>query len=256
LNEPDFVVRRYGNVVSTNDVARSLAESGAPAGTLVVAEEQSGGRGRHGRRWHSPPGNFYSSLLLRPRRPLAEAASLSLVIALAGLRAIERVAARRLDLAVKWPNDLLLRGGKVAGILLEGASDSAGRAEWLVAGFGVNLASYPDDLPYPATSLAEAGLAVAPEAFLAAYTSELTPLLPIWQADGFAPLRPAWLERALGLGQPARLRLGNEIREGKLADLADDGSILLENPMGCLERFTAGELFFGDVPAHGPSSVG
>jgi len=249
-----FTIVRLDRVGSTNDVARDLAEKGAEDGTLVVAAEQTSGRGRHGRSWHSPRGNFYGSLILRPARPLADSASLSLVIALAALRAVERLARRPLDLLVKWPNDLLLRGGKLAGILLEGAADKAGWAAWLVAGLGVNLRSYPESAAHPGTSLAEEGVEGAtPDAFLDAYLAELELLLPVWRQGGFAPLRDAWLARAAGLGQPVQLRLGDSVRRGRLADLAPDGSILLENPMGCLEKFTAGELFF---PGHEPGLSG
>lgn len=242
-----FTIVRRQRVGSTNEVAAELARAGAPAGTLVVAREQTAGRGRHGRPWHSPPGNLYCSLLLRPERPLAECASLSLVIALAALRGVERCATRDLDLALKWPNDLLLRGAKLAGILLEGVADVQGQAPWVVAGLGVNVANCPAGLPYPATSLAEEGFEVGIDRVLDTYLQELDPLLETWEAEGFAPLRGAWLARAAGLGAVVRLKVGDQLHSGRLADLHDDGSILLESPAGCLTRFTAGELFFAHL---------
>ncbi len=252
----DFDIRRLGSVDSTNTRAKALAEQGAPAGTLVVAAEQTGGRGRHGRQWHSPSGNFYGSLLLRPRLRLADTASLSLVIGLAALAAVEAVAGRTLPIVVKWPNDLLLRQQKLAGILLEGAAEADGGCAWLVAGLGVNLVSHPDNPAYPSTSLAEEGIdGVTPEAFLAAYTSALAQQLPLWLAEGFAPFRDAWLARAAGLGRPVSLRIGEEAHRGLLADLSPDGSILIESPAGCLQSFTAGELFFADA-ADGASGKG
>jgi BirA family biotin operon repressor/biotin-[acetyl-CoA-carboxylase] ligase len=251
-----FDVHRLGSVDSTNTRARELAESGATDGTLVVAVEQTDGRGRHGRRWHSPPGNFYGSLVLRPEAKLADAASLSLVIGLAALEAVEAAAGRRLDVTVKWPNDLLLRGRKLAGILLEGAADADGRCAWLVAGLGVNLASHPDATAHASASLAEAGLdEVTPDAFLAAYLAALSRHLPIWRAKGFAPFRNPWLARAAGLGRAVSLRVGDVEHHGLLADLGLDGSILIESPAGCLDRFTAGELFF-TAPAGGASGPG
>ncbi|MFO1068230.1 MAG: biotin--[acetyl-CoA-carboxylase] ligase [Geminicoccaceae bacterium] len=241
-----FTVRSYDSVGSTNDLARELADAGAAAGTLVMAGEQTGGRGRHGRSWHSPRGNFYGSLILRPTVPLAETATLSLVIGLAVLDAVEAVAGRRLDLVVKWPNDVLLDGAKLAGILLEGATDSKGGCAWVIAGVGVNLQHHPDSPVYPSTSLAEAGVAEAsPERFRDAFLAALGKALPLWERDGFAAFRDRWLARAAGLGRPVRLRVGDEVHAGKLADLGLDGSILIENSAGCLERFTAGELFFG-----------
>lgn len=252
----DFDIRRLESVDSTNTRAKDLAEQGAADGTLVVAAEQTGGRGRHGRQWHSPRGNFYGSLLIRPRMRLADTASLSLVIGLAALTAVEAAAGKALPIVVKWPNDLLLRQRKLAGILLEGAADADGRCAWLVAGLGVNLASHPANPAYPSTSLAEEGVAgVTPEAFLAAYTAALSQHLPLWLAEGFAPFRDAWLARAAGLGQPVSLRVGEVAHRGLLADLARDGSILIESPAGCLECFTAGELFFADA-ADGTSGTG
>ncbi|HMR31833.1 MAG TPA: biotin--[acetyl-CoA-carboxylase] ligase [Geminicoccaceae bacterium] len=243
-----FDVRRFGSVDSTNTRCRELAEQGAGEGTLVVAAEQTGGRGRHGRQWHSPPGNFYGSLLLRPALALADAASLSLVIGLAALDAVEALAGRRLPVVVKWPNDLLLGRRKLAGILLEGVAEADGRCAWLVAGLGVNLASHPDLPGHPSTALAEEGIEGATvEAFLPAYLNALSRHLPVWQAKGFAPFRDAWLGRAAGLGQPVSLRIGDVAHGGILADLSPDGSILIESPLGCLQQFTAGELFFADA---------
>jgi BirA family biotin operon repressor/biotin-[acetyl-CoA-carboxylase] ligase len=242
-----FTIVRRQRVGSTNQVAADLARAGAAAGTVVVAREQSAGRGRHGRPWHSPPGNLYCSLLLRPARPLAACASLSLVIGLAALRGVERCAGPDLELRLKWPNDLLLRGAKLAGILLEGVADGHGLAPWLVAGLGVNVTSCPTGLAYPATSLTEEGLEVDADSVLDAYLQELGPLLDRWEGDGFAPLRGEWLARAAGLGGVVRLQVGDQLHTGRLADLQDDGSILLESPAGCLTRFTAGELFFASL---------
>lgn len=246
-----FHVERHGRVGSTNDLARRRAEAGAADGTLVVAAAQSAGRGRQGRRWHSPPGNFYGSLLLRPDRPLAEVASLSLVIALVALEAVEAVAGRRLDLALKWPNDLLLGGAKLAGILLEGAADRDGSCAWVIAGLGVNLRARPEAAPYPTAALAEAGVDVGPDGFLAAYLDRLGARLPAWRAGGFAPVRDAWLARAIGLGRPIELRVGGAAQRGILADVGLDGSILIEGPAGCLTRHSAGELFFAEAAGDG-----
>ena len=243
-----FDVRRLASVDSTNTHCRELAERGAAEGTLVVAAEQTGGRGRHGRHWHSPPGNFYGSLLLRPKLPLADTASLSLVIGLAALDAVEALAGRRLPIVVKWPNDLLLGRRKLAGILLEGAADADGKCAWLVAGLGVNLVSHPDLPGHPSTALVDEGIeAPTPDVFLAAYVEALLRHLPLWQVKGFAPFRDAWLGRAAGLGQPVSLRIGDVAHAGVLADLSPDGSILIESPLGCLQQFTAGELFFADA---------
>ena len=240
-----FRVLYRARLGSTNDLARQLA--------LRLAGEQTGGRGRHGRGWHSPPGNFYGSLILRPKGSLVAAASLSLVVALAALEAIEALSAHRpaahpLELRVKWPNDVVLAGAKVAGILLEGSAGAAGAeagCAWVVAGLGVNLARHPAIPGYPSTALAEHGLEVTPERFLEVYLERLGRRLPAWRREGFAGLRAAWLARAQGLGGEVGLRLGEAVRRGRFLGLETDGSIVIETAPGRPERFTAGELFFG-----------
>jgi BirA family biotin operon repressor/biotin-[acetyl-CoA-carboxylase] ligase len=191
----------------------------------------------------SPRGNLYASLLLRPKVGLAEAATISLVAALALGDALARVAEEEEVVAVKWPNDVLLDGAKVAGILLE-AVEEGGRCAWLIVGLGVNVGSAPSDLPYAATSLAAAGIAVTPDELLRLWLAELRYRLNAWEANGFAAMRQDWLERAHGLGGTARLRLGDELVTGRFADLDTDGAVLLENELGCLTRYTAGELVF------------
>lgn len=238
-----FRLEQHDRVASTNDLARAAAERGEPEGLWILAREQTKGRGRQGRPWRSPPGNFHGSLLLRPDRPLAEVATLSLVAALAVAEAVEAVAEGRIRPRVKWPNDVLVGRAKLAGILPEAQGATDGRCAALVLGIGVNLAAHPEDLGRPATSLGALGGPVpSPEAFLATLEEPLEARLALWREGGFAALRGPWLARAAGLGEPVELESGGLVHRGRLADLGVDGSILLESPAGCLERFTAGEL--------------
>ena len=158
---PGYVLRAFDRVESTNDEARRLAEQGADAGVVVVADQQLKGRGRHGRIWQSPPGNLYASLLLRPDCSIAVSAQLSLVASLALAEALVALAPPDADVRVKWPNDVLVRGAKVAGLLLESAADAGERVAWVVVGSGVNIDSAPADTPYPATALALRRLSAA-----------------------------------------------------------------------------------------------
>lgn len=243
-----FRREHHDSVASTNDLARAAAERGEAEGLWILAGEQTAGRGRQGRSWHSPAGNFYGSLVLRPPRPLAECATLSLVAALAVAEAVEALTDRRLRPRVKWPNDVLVGRAKLAGILPEAIATADGACAALILGIGVNLAHHPEDLDRPATSLAALGEPVpTPEAFLAALEGPLAARYGRWLDAGFAALRDDWLARAVGLGEPVRLLVGGELHEGRLADLGRDGSILLEKPAGCLERFTTGELFLAPV---------
>jgi BirA family biotin operon repressor/biotin-[acetyl-CoA-carboxylase] ligase len=254
---PALRVERHALVTSTNDLARAAAERGAAEGLWVLAAAQSAGRGRQGRSWRSPPGNFHGSLLLRPDRPLAEVASLSLVAALAVAEAVEEVTAGRVAPRAKWPNDVLVGRAKLAGILAEAIAGPGGRCAALVLGIGVNLAAHPEDLGRPTTSLAAQGLEPpTPEAFLPVLAARLAARLAAWRAGGFAALRGDWLGRAVGLGEPVELEAGGLVHRGRLADLGSDGSILLESPAGCLERFTAGELLLGAGPEASSAAPG
>ncbi len=237
----------YGPVTSTNDIARSLADAGEAAGLFVCAEAQTAGRGRHGRSWQSPPGNLHASLILRPRRPMAEIATLSLVTALALAQAVEALSAGAVRPRLKWPNDVLIDGAKLAGILLEGASDGRGGCQWLIIGTGVNVTASPGDaVPYPTTNLVAAGLpTVTPTLLLAAMAAALRPLLDRWEGAGFAGLRQAWQERAAGVGSAVEMRLGEQAVRGRMLEIDDTGAIRLETAAGTVERFTAGEVVLG-----------
>ena len=137
----------YEQIDSTNEEAKRLAAAGAPAGTLVWAGEQLAGRGRRGRGWASPPGNLYVSLLLRPACPPAQACQLNFVAAVALAEAVSALLPAGAGVALKWPNDVLVGGAKVSGILLEASAALDRSIDWLVIGAGVNIASHPADTP-------------------------------------------------------------------------------------------------------------
>jgi BirA family biotin operon repressor/biotin-[acetyl-CoA-carboxylase] ligase len=233
---------RHERIASTNDEAKALATNGAPAGTLVWARAQSAGRGRQGRNWVSPPGNLYLSLILRPVVPVAVAAQLGFVAALAVSDACLAVAPEA-DIALKWPNDVLLNGRKLAGILLESQASGQGKLDWLVVGIGINLATYPVELDYPATALAAAGADTTPETLLPALAEAFLRRYQQWDdSAGFAAIRDAWLARARGLGQPIRVRLPGDTLDGTFAGLDSDGALLLDRPDG-RRRIASGEVF-------------
>ena len=241
-----FRLLDLATVSSTNDVVRGFAEAGEPEGLVVRAERQTAGRGRHGRSWQSPRGNLYASLLLRPSRPPAEVASLSLVASLALAEAIERVSNGRVAPRLKWPNDLQVDGAKLAGILLEMAADERGGCAWLIMGIGVNVGWAPmGELPYPATCLTALGSSATPLRVLAALSATLRPRLDHWNLQGFAAHRDDWLARALGRGAPAALRVGDHAVHGKLVDVDTAGALRLEQVDGTVMTYSAGEIVFG-----------
>jgi BirA family transcriptional regulator, biotin operon repressor / biotin---[acetyl-CoA-carboxylase] ligase len=245
---PDgFVLRELDRVDSTNDEVRRMAEAGAEPGLVVLAGEQTGGRGRHGRAWASPPGNLYASVLLRVDGPLAASAQLSFVAGLALADALERHAPGDAQLRLKWPNDVLIGQAKVAGILLESAGKANGSGpRCVIVGTGVNIASYPEGTPYPATSLAAGGFAaITPRALLASYLGALDRWLKQWRDAGFAEVRVAWRARSAGLGEKIRLRLDREELCGRFVDVTPSGSLLLDLDGGGRREIAAGDVFYG-----------
>lgn len=241
-----FVLHAFERLSSTNDEAKRLAETGAAEGQVVWALQQTRGRGRYGRTWRSPAGNLYASVLLRPECTMADTAQLSLLASLALGDALERLGPPHLDLALKWPNDVLLGGAKTAGLLLEGCARPDGRAAWIVIGSGVNVVSCPSDTPYPATALAEHGFgALAPGALLEAYAAALDGWLGRWRARGFGAVCQAWRARSYGLGGPIRLRLRAGELRGRFVDLTASGALVLEQADGSRREIAAGDVFYG-----------
>lgn len=222
------------SVGSTNDEAARLADGGAPEGTVVWARKQLGGRGRRGRSWASPKGNLYSSTILRPGCAAARAAELGFVAALAVGDIVPADRAVRL----KWPNDVLVDGGKVAGILLESAIAQDGRVEHVVAGIGINVAFAPQlpEMRYPG-----AALGGTVEAALERLTRALVTRLAEWRRDGFGAIRGAWLAKAGPLGADLDVRLGDELVRGQFAGVDADGALLLDTSDG-RRKIVSGEL--------------
>jgi BirA family transcriptional regulator, biotin operon repressor / biotin---[acetyl-CoA-carboxylase] ligase len=238
-----YRLHQYDTIGSTNDEAKRLARQGAPDGALVWAGEQTAGRGRRGRHWASPPGNLYLSLVLRPGGAASRAAQLGFVAALGLGGALDSIAGLGPRLRCKWPNDLLLDGRKLAGILLESETTASGAVDFVVIGTGVNLASSPAESEYPATSLAEEGIAtVSPASLLEAFVREFDLWLARWREEGFAPVRGAWLARASGIGEDIRVRLERMTLTGRFVDLDETGALLLDGAEG-LRRVAAGDVF-------------
>jgi BirA family biotin operon repressor/biotin-[acetyl-CoA-carboxylase] ligase len=234
------VLEAHAEIDSTNEEARRRAAAGAPHGTVVWARAQSAGRGRRGRSWVSEPGNLFVSFLLRPDVPAADAAQISFLAALSVGEALDRFRAPASTLAYKWPNDVLLDGAKVSGILLESAAGAGGRLAWLVVGIGVNLAHHPDGTETRATHL---GTDARPEAVLEALADRLAHWLGRWGREGFGPARDAWLARAAGLGGPITVRLATESVDGLFEALGVDGTRSLLLPNGERRAIAAGDVF-------------
>jgi BirA family biotin operon repressor/biotin-[acetyl-CoA-carboxylase] ligase len=239
----NFVVHALDVTDSTQTEAQRLAAAGAPEGTVVTALHQRAGRGRRGHDWWDAPGqSLLASVLLRPTGPVTAAPQLSLVGGLAVADALVAVAS--VPARIRWPNDLLVDGRKVCGILAEAASDgagaSAGRLHHVILGIGVNLAqtAFPEALADRATSLRlVTGRAPEADVVLAAVLEQLGRHYETWRAGGFAALRAAWLERSTLPGQPVRLPDGSD---GVGVDVGDDGILVARAGDGRLVHIVSG----------------
>ncbi len=240
---PPFMVHVRDIVASTNDDAKALANAGSPHGSVVWAREQSAGRGRYTRQWLSPPGNLYTSAVLRPDVPPARTAELGFVAALAVAETVETFLPVGTPARLKWPNDVLVKGQKISGILLEGQFNGMDIA-WVIAGIGINVTGAPDNPAYPATSLASHGADVTAREVLVKLLERLGAWLEVWQNNGFAPVRAAWMARAVKLNDVVTVRIGTEPLSGPFRGIDHDGALLLETPQGT-RRITAGEVAFG-----------
>jgi BirA family biotin operon repressor/biotin-[acetyl-CoA-carboxylase] ligase len=230
-------------VGSTNDEAKKLARNGAAHGTVVWALEQTAGRGRRGRRWSSPPGNLYASLVLRPGAAPERTAQLGFVAALAVTDALRELAPQLAEPTCKWPNDVLVGGRKIAGILLESEMDKGEHLAFVIVGVGINLVSAPPDAEHPATSIAGEGrLAPAPHTALGAFARHFESWAQVWENEGFAPVRDGWRARAAFLGEQIQVRLDTTTLRGKFIDLDQHGVLLLETEGG-LRQVSAGDVF-------------
>ncbi|GGF40580.1 biotin--[acetyl-CoA-carboxylase] ligase [Aliidongia dinghuensis] len=233
-------------VGSTSDEAKRLASAGAAHGTLVWAQEQTAGRGRLDRQWHSPRGNLYTSCILRPAVLPARAAELGFVAALAIAETVRVLLPAAVPVALKWPNDVLADGSKIAGILLEAQSGPNATIDWLVLGMGVNIVSAPTVTPYPATALHALGGTADARMALELLYGALSARFEDWQQGGFGAIRTRWLALARGLGEALEVRQGDDLVRGRFIDLDPDGALVLETLAG-RHRITTGDVNFAPV---------
>lgn len=254
---------------STNSDCLAAATEGQREGFVVRAHQQTGGRGRLGRSWHSPVGNLYFSILLKPEIKFSLAALFGFVAALAVAETVaEFLPAHPLgaEILIKWPNDVLVGGRKVSGILLEGQAGMAGETDYLVVGVGINVSEHMPDSPYPSTSLIKAVHDKWPEAVVNAMPvydrhDVISQIIPdhvfdtflrhfekwrvLFLRDGFEKVREKWLEWAKKEDMIVRLR--DQHIQGTFAGLTEDGALVLKKADGELQQILAGDVFFPNM---------
>lgn len=241
----DFRHIVLGDVDSTNLECLKRAREGDPGNLWVTANRQLQGRARRGRSWISQPGNLFASMLLIDPSPAAAMATLPLVVAVAVHSAIAQVLPQGADRpAIKWPNDVLIGGAKVSGILLESENLPDGRCA-VVIGCGINVIHAPDEVMYPATTLRDAGSSVSAEELFARLCQAMAHELQIWNGGrGIAAVRQAWLDKADGLGKPIVVKLPDETITGTFKDIDQSGCLLVIDQNKTVRTIAAGDVFF------------
>lgn len=220
---------------STNDEAARLARAGARHGTVVIAEAQKAGRGRDGRVWTSPPGGLYMSAVLRPPLPLVDVPPMTLAIGIGVCDAVRRAGAAAV---LKWPNDVLVGGSKLAGVLVE-AQSQGNRLDSVIVGVGVNVTN---EVPAGAISLAEAsGHSVERAAFATSLLASIERWVDCYIASGLEAIIPAWQDR-MAVGLSARATVDGSPLVGAVAGLDPDGALLLRDDEGVIHRVRSGDV--------------
>ena len=254
-----YRVESHHTVGSTNVLAMERANEGDPGQLWICALKQQSGRGRRGRAWETPVGNLAATLLMVGNHDPKRAATLGFVAGLSlsdALRTVVPGVAVAADGAgsgsgsaftLKWPNDVLADGAKLAGILLESTFLRDGRFA-VAVGIGVNVVAHPSDLPYPATSLRTLGADTSAEALFMALSAAWARNMAIWnEGRGLATIRDLWLTRAAGLGGDVAVRLDGEVLRGKFETIDEDCRFVIRLDDGSLTQIAAGDVHFGAV---------
>ena len=246
---------------STNAEAMAHARQGECGPTWFVTTEQTAGRGRRQRAWIAPRGNLASSVLEVMNISPAIAATMSFAFGLAHESALQRVSIEanlrlagsdQLNYLLKWPNDILVSGHKLCGLLVEAETMPDGSGLAVVAGIGTNIIAAPEGTPTPATSLAALGVHVGAEELFTAQSDAWVEFRGIWDhGRGFGEIRRRWLERAYGVGEPVAIQTGTMKLEGTFDTIDDTGCLIVRTADGRHVPVTAGEVFFGTAASVG-----
>jgi BirA family transcriptional regulator, biotin operon repressor / biotin---[acetyl-CoA-carboxylase] ligase len=250
----------FDQIGSTNTEAMARARDGDRGSIWCVTAEQTAGKGRRQRAWIAPRGNLASSVLEVMNVSPGVAATMGFAFGLAHERALRHVSIEanlrlagsdQLQYLLKWPNDILVRGAKLCGLLLEAEAVAGGRLA-VVAGIGTNVVAAPGGTPTPSTSLATLGVNVGAEDLFAALSDAWVEFRGIWDnGRGFADIRKAWLERAFGLGERVAIQTGTVTVEGTFDTLDEAGCLIVRTADGKRVPIAAGEVYFGAAASVG-----
>ncbi len=233
-------VERFEELGSTSDLCISRAKAGEAAGLVITADRQVAGRGSRGRKWQSPPGNINLSALLRPSQTSADSGIFSLLAGVAVAEALGQCLPRGADISLKWPNDVLIAGAKVAGILVDASSNAQG-IDWLVIGIGININHAPDVPGRLTTTLHAHGGTADATTVGDILLQRLAIRLDTLAASGPAAISGAWLQLAHPVGTELNITSAHGAITGTFAGLSSAGELLL-NRDGRIDRISTGEV--------------
>ena len=243
----DYHLLSYDSLDSTNEEAKRLAGGGASHGAFIWAKKQTDGKGRLGRKWFSPEGNLYISVLLCPECGLDKVGQLSFVAAIAVASTITDILPDNKKITCKWPNDILCDGKKIGGILLESFSLISVDGEekiWVIVGLGLNIDSFPSDARYIPTSLQEQGVElISAKIVLSRFVYNFSNYYDIWQDKGFSEIKKEWTKIAHSLGSPVKVEAGDKVYEGIFTGIDKSGSMKIESENG-VDYVSAGDASF------------
>lgn len=240
----DYHLLSFDLLDSTNEEAKRIAKSGGGHGAFIWAKRQTAGKGRLGRSWVSAEGNLFVSILLQPQKTLPELSQLSFVAAIAVIDSLIPLLKPGQNLQCKWPNDILLDGKKLGGILLESFRSGEGSAQWVTVGVGINVDSFPPQTDFPATCLKDAGVElISAKIILSRFIHHFIESYNMWNKKGFAPVRKEWLQSAWNMGKPVCARLPDGEVRGFAEGIDEQGSLVLKLADGKKQLVLAGDIF-------------
>jgi BirA family biotin operon repressor/biotin-[acetyl-CoA-carboxylase] ligase len=232
----------FDEIESTNLIAMEYARNADPGKLWITAEKQSQGKGSRGRSWVSQPGNLYASLLLCIDSAPEKLTNLTFVASLATYETLAQFIPEG-QLALKWPNDVLLKQAKVSGILLENHIRKE-KESAIIIGIGINCQSNPDNTNTPATNLANSGYAVEPQSVFHHLVSQMDAWLALWnEGANFGEIREEWLARAVGLGQEIRVTMPHKELRGIFEELDQNGCLILRTPDNLRHTISTADIF-------------
>ncbi|MEH7331356.1 biotin--[acetyl-CoA-carboxylase] ligase [Neobacillus drentensis] len=244
----DFIGRNIHyeeSVESTQKIAHRFASEEVPEGTVIIAEEQRSGKGRMNRKWYSPKyTGIWMSLILRPNIPLTKAPQLTLLTAVAVVQAIEEFTG--LTPEIKWPNDILIKGKKVTGILTELQAE-ADRVHSIIVGIGINVNQKKEDFPAELLEIAsslyiEKGEPISRAGLIRSIFKQFETLYLLYLEQGFLPIKLLWESYAISIGKVLKARTLTNVIEGKALGITDEGVLMLEDNIGTIHHIYSADI--------------